>query len=155
MRIVPENSPVLLSALRSPFVVEGAPNVFIETIKRGDDNFESKSRATTIIVRLYEAFGGHAQARIRLSRYLPVIKAYTTNLLEDDESANELYTTHTDNTQIMLSLDFRAFEVKTVKLVLQEAGMFSIGSQCSLIDVVCKMCSLTCCAGDTGRLDRR
>jgi alpha-mannosidase len=134
VRTVLEASPVLLSTLRSPFVVEGAPNVFIETIKRGDDNFESKSRATTtIIVRLYEAFGGHAQARIRLSRYMPVIKAYTTNLLEDDESANELCTTHVDNAQKVLSLDFRAFEVKTVKLVLREAGMFPLGSQCSLL----------------------
>lgn len=115
VRLVPEGSPVKLWSLRPPFLVEGARNVFLETVKRGDDNFESKSRATTIILRLYEAFGGHAQARLRISRFLPVIKAYTTNLLEDDEEAYELYTTHTDNT---LNLDFRAFEVKTVKLIL-------------------------------------
>ena len=131
MRLVPGGSPVKLSSLRLPFVVEGPRNVFLETVKRGDDNFEGKSRATTIILRFYEAFGGHAQVRLRISRYLPVIRAYTTNLLEDDEGANELRTTHTDNMQMTLSLDFRAFEVKTVKLVLA-LGM----SWCFNLDVV-------------------
>jgi alpha-mannosidase len=113
----------MLSTLRSPFVVEGARNVFLETVKRGDDDFESKSEATTIILRLYEAFGGHAQARLRISHYLPVVKAYTTNLLEDDGEDDELNITRVDDTQTttaMLKLDFRAFEVKTVKLVLHE-----------------------------------
>jgi alpha-mannosidase len=80
----------MLSTLRSPFFIEGARNVFLETVKRGDDDFKSMYGATTIILRLYEAFGGHAQARLRISDCLPVVKAYTTNLLEDDREDDEL-----------------------------------------------------------------
>ncbi|KAF8228013.1 glycoside hydrolase family 38 protein [Tricholoma matsutake] len=125
VRCVPEVTDTMLSSLKSPFVVEGARNVFLETVKRGDDDFESKSKATTVTLRLYEAFGGHAQARLRISCHLSVAKAYTTNLLEDKDEDEELNIMHADDddaqtTSPVLKLDFRAFEVKTVKLVLKE-----------------------------------
>jgi hypothetical protein len=42
-----------------PFHVEGARNVIIDTVKRGeDDDFASADAPKTVIVRLYEAFGG-------------------------------------------------------------------------------------------------
>ena len=69
--------------------MEGARNVFLETVKRGEyDSFEEavnlddKSVTTTVILRLYEAYGGHAQARLLISRHLPVLKASITNLLD-------------------------------------------------------------------------
>jgi alpha-mannosidase len=75
--------------------VEGARNVFLETVKRGEDdlfeeavNLDDKS-ATTVILRLYEAYGGRAQARLLISHHLPVLKAITINLLEDEDE--ELY----------------------------------------------------------------
>jgi alpha-mannosidase len=121
---VAEGTESSLLNLKLPFIVEGARNVFFETVKRGDDNFETKSfKATTIILRLYEAFGGHAQARLRISNYLPVVRAYTINLLENGDEDNELNTMRADDAQTtaaVLKLDFRAFEVKTVKLVLAE-----------------------------------
>ena len=49
--------------------VEGATNVILETIKRGDDDDYSvsgKSKAPTVILRLYEAYGGHAKTQIRM-----------------------------------------------------------------------------------------
>ena len=116
----------MLSSFKSPFVVEGARNVFLETVKRGDDDdFGGKDRkATTVILRLYEAFGGHAQARLRISSRLPVVKAYITNLLEDEDADDELNIMRVDvdaqTTASVLKLDFRAFEVKTLKLVLKE-----------------------------------
>lgn len=107
--------------------MEGARNVFLETVKRGEyDSFEKtvdlddKSVTTTVILRLYEAFGGHAQARLIVSNHLPVLKAFTTNLMEDEDE--ELYILRSldssDSSGSALSLSFRGFEVKTVKLVL-------------------------------------
>ena len=121
-----------MSPLKSPFVIEGARNVFLETVKRGeydsfDDpvNFEHKEATSTVILRLYEAYGGHAQVKLVISDQLPVLQAFTTNLLEDDVEA--LYILHDDgngnnngNSSYggSVSMSFRGFEVKTVKLVL-------------------------------------
>ena len=107
--------------------MEGARNVFLETIKRGENdsfkevvNLDDKSVTTTVILRLYEAYGGHTQARLLISRHFPVLKAFTTNLLEDEDE--ELYVLRSsdssDDFGSTLSLCFRGFEVKTVKIVL-------------------------------------
>lgn len=50
------------------FNVSGAPNVILETVKRGDDDdFSTNSKKErTVILRLYEAFGGHAQASLNV-----------------------------------------------------------------------------------------
>lgn len=118
----------MVSSTPAPFVVEGARNVFLETVKRGEYdsleeavNLDDKSATTTVILRLYEAFGGHAQARLIVSHHLPVLKAFTTNLLEDEDE--ELYILRSSGSSdgfsgSALSLSFRGFEVKTVKLVL-------------------------------------
>jgi alpha-mannosidase len=121
----------LLSSLRSPFVVQGARNVFLETVKRGeDDNFGLKdfdwaNEATTftIVLRLYEAFGGHARAHLKIARHIPVSRAYITNLLEDE--GDELNLGRVDNSEesaAVITLDFHGFEVKTVKLVIGYHG---------------------------------
>ena len=127
VRCLPAGTTDTLSSIQSPFVVEGARNVFLETVKRGEyDSFEetvnldNKSVTTTVILRLYEAFGGHAQARLRVSGHLPILKAVTTNLMEDEDE--ELYILRSsdpdDGSGTTLSLSFRGFEVKTIKLVL-------------------------------------
>jgi alpha-mannosidase len=119
-----------MSALKSPFIIEGARNVFLETVKRGeydafDDpvNFEHKDATSTIILRLYEAYGGHAQVKLVISEHLPVLQVFTTNLLEDDVEG--LYILRADGNGNnngsyggSVSLSFRGFEVKTIKLVL-------------------------------------
>ncbi|KAI0799601.1 glycosyl hydrolases family 38 N-terminal domain-containing protein [Irpex lacteus] len=65
-----------------PFTVQDANNVFLETVKRGElDHFAF----TSIILRLYEAYGGHARATLKIAESIPVAKAYITNLLEDEE----------------------------------------------------------------------
>jgi len=113
-----------LSALESPFIVEGAPNVFLETIKRGEgDSFESTDnlgQTTTIVLRFYEAFGGHAQARVRLAGHLRVSRAILTNLLEDDGDDLALMSGGGLAGATMIKLDFHGFEVKTVKLVIAD-----------------------------------
>ncbi|KAL0956195.1 hypothetical protein HGRIS_002352 [Hohenbuehelia grisea] len=116
------SSPGQVTLFKSPFVVEGASNVFLETIKRGEDDIfgqSAKSAVTTVVLRLYEAFGGHARAQLRISSDVPVAKAYISNLLEDEEQElrvhNGGYGAPSDG---YVKLDFHGFEVKTVKLVL-------------------------------------
>jgi alpha-mannosidase len=107
----------LLSNFKSPFKVLGASNVFLETIKRGDgDKHDSE---TTVILRLYEAYGGHARVALNIGSQLSVQKAFVTNLLEDElDELNILRADDTEHTAAILMLEFRGFEVKTVKLVI-------------------------------------
>lgn len=44
---------------------------------------EEEANITTLVLRLYEAYGGHASVDLRIAPGLPVLKAYETNLLED------------------------------------------------------------------------
>jgi alpha-mannosidase len=113
-----------LTSSRPLFVVDGAPNVILETIKRGeDDDFEKKTGGTTsIVLRLYEAFGGHARAQLRLPGHIPITRVHLTNLLEDD-GGDDLRLTRSENGEsAAVLLNFRGFEVKTVKLVLGAPG---------------------------------
>jgi alpha-mannosidase len=55
--------------------VEDAPGVVLDTVKRAEDG-------DALVLRLYEAHGGRARARVRLG--LPFTGARRSNLLEDD-----------------------------------------------------------------------
>lgn len=104
---------------KSPFVIEGASNVFLETIKRGEDDDHSgqASGSTTVVLRLYEAFGGHAKAKLIISGHIPVAKASITNLLEDETEQLQIQrAVGGQGDATSLTLDFHGFEVKTVQL---------------------------------------
>ncbi|KIK72580.1 glycoside hydrolase family 38 protein [Paxillus rubicundulus Ve08.2h10] len=117
LRAVPQVSGVSPRVSKSPFWLEGSPNVFLETIKRGeDDDFGVNGTTKTVVLRLYEAFGGHGRVELRVARDVHVVNAYATNLLEDHKA--ELALAQGANRDFILKLDFRGFEVKTVKLVL-------------------------------------
>ncbi|KAG7087583.1 hypothetical protein E1B28_013537 [Marasmius oreades] len=114
--------------------VTGAPNVFVETIKRGeydtfDDTFaeNGKEPAVSVILRLYEAYGGHARALLNLGYPEDFEKVYLTNLLEDEEERLQVVRTG-DGDTVGVKLDFRGFEVKTVKIVLK-ASKFLRGGE--------------------------
>jgi alpha-mannosidase len=50
---------------QGPFSVVGARNVVLDTVKRGEeDDFSARSKHETVILRLYEAYGGAAKAKI-------------------------------------------------------------------------------------------
>lgn len=100
-----------------PFWLEGAPNIILETIKRGEDDFEPNASSTTVILRLYEAFGGHGSVKLHVGKQVPVKRAYVTNILEDTKG--ELGLVSTTGQHSTLKLEFRSFEVKTVKLELE------------------------------------
>ena len=109
---------------QAPILVHGAHNVILETVKRGDDDDHfSESGPKTIVLRLYEAYGGHTTVRLLISTSLGVEKAITTNLLEDDDGDELAFTTTVEEEanrgySHYLKLSFRGFEVKTVKLTL-------------------------------------
>jgi alpha-mannosidase len=101
--------------------LRGAPNVFLETIKRGElDHFDgghSSSHPTSIVLRLYEAYGGHARVTLNVADHVALAKASITNLLEDE--TEELCVVRSDESGSAahtIQLEFHAFEVKTVKL---------------------------------------
>jgi alpha-mannosidase len=115
------NTELLCSVATRPFTLEGPHNVFLETIKRGEhDDFSGNAPTTiSIVLRLYEAYGGHSQVRLKIASHLPVFRAFLTNLLE--EECGELSFKRTnDSGETILELDFRGFEVKTVKLIIND-----------------------------------
>ncbi|KAF7327956.1 Glycoside hydrolase family 38 protein [Mycena kentingensis (nom. inval.)] len=106
---------------QSPFNLVGASNVILETVKRGD--MDSKSGETSVVLRIYEAFGGRASAQLRIATGLGVEAAYETNLLEEvADKAKPLRLAVCGERELGLDLSFRGFEVKTVKLVVAKKG---------------------------------
>lgn len=107
---------------RAPFSVDGGHNVFLETIKRGeDDDVSATSGSTTVVLRLYEAYGGHAHIRLNIASHIDVIQASVTNLLEDKGDELNVMRTASDISDGLsgsVKLKFRGFEVKTIKLVI-------------------------------------
>ena len=74
--------PLVVSEHHGLFSVENAPNVILETIKRGDDDDHSKkAKETSVVLRLYEAYGGHAQARLRMWVFSIHSGSVSTNML--------------------------------------------------------------------------
>ncbi|KAG9101891.1 Glycoside hydrolase, 38 vacuolar alpha mannosidase [Ceratobasidium sp. 370] len=114
LRWVPDKDKGTVSGLvhKAMFSVIDAPSVILETVKRGDDDHGSEQ---TIVIRLYEAFGGHARARLNVSKKLNVSKAVVTNVLED-----ALYELEGEAGEDVVAypLKLRGFEVVTVKLVV-------------------------------------
>lgn len=106
-----------------PFSISGAHNVILETIKRGEDDDVSGSGPHTVVLRLYEAYGGHTNAKLLISTSVGVQKAILTNLLEDDHEDDLVFTAAAEEDakrgySHYIKLSFRRFEVKTVKLTL-------------------------------------
>ena len=128
VRYIPSNARApLLPTLKTPFEVHGASNVFLETVKRGDDDkYRLQDSEEMVILRLYEAYGGHGQATLKVASHISVREAYVTNLLEDEgDQLNILRADDTEHTAAVLKLDFRGFEVKTVKLVIGTKESYS------------------------------
>ena len=131
VRFVPDSAQSVASTsafVKAPFSIRGAPNVILETVKRGDDDefadvtaeHHHHQRPQTIVLRIYEALGGHAQAFLRINGAFGVAKAYSANLLEDNLEELAITRVKDDESDVEVKLNFRGFEVKTVKLVLSD-----------------------------------
>ena len=122
MRYINKDDYAPLLETKVPFYVEGASNVFLETIKRGlDDDFNSheNSAYVSVVLRLYEAFGGHAQAKLKIGGHIPFRKVTLTNLLEDESEELDV---HKDGSESFVKFKFHGFEVKTVKILVGRAS---------------------------------
>ncbi|KAF9113409.1 Glycoside hydrolase, 38 vacuolar alpha mannosidase [Mortierella sp. AM989] len=85
------------------FMLEGAKNVVLDTIKRAEDSGD-------IVVRLHEAYGGRARLRLRSS--LNIQSIHRCNILEDNEASLEYNRDSHSSEWIVM----RAFEILTLKL---------------------------------------
>ena len=126
--------------MHGPFQVKGAPNVFLDTVKRGEeDDFLTKSGSTakSVVIRLYEGLGGHAKATLFTyaltlfgyksiaesdCRDLAFQEAYLCDILERKIESIDLL--ETDGQSGQLDLHFKPFQVLTVKVVIS-AGLES------------------------------
>jgi len=103
----------------------------LETIKRGEDDNHtslistSEAGPVTIILRLYEVFGGHSRVLLKIAPYLPVAEVFVTNLLEDEEEELDITLSgdggivdDIESSRCSVTLNFRGFEVKTLKVVI-------------------------------------
>jgi alpha-mannosidase len=83
VRCAPKAGAVVVTVPRPPFVSFGRdPSVVLETLKRGDLDVDGKDDPRTIVLRRYEAFGGHASVSLQIN-VGRVVAAYETNSLED------------------------------------------------------------------------
>ncbi|KAJ1729987.1 Glycoside hydrolase, 38 vacuolar alpha mannosidase [Coemansia biformis] len=99
--------------LRPYFSVSGARNVVLDTVKVAEDDVQS------YIVRMYEAYGGHARAI--LTNRLPATEVAKVNLLEEpvnggstSEESGIRWLDHSRS----LEVQFRPFEVITLKFTI-------------------------------------
>ncbi|KAI8065635.1 glycosyl hydrolases family 38 N-terminal domain-containing protein [Gongronella butleri] len=75
-RVVPASRlPQLFPANFPKFRIEGARNVILDTIKKAEDS-------DALVLRLYEAYGGHASFRLHCN--VPMKKIVRCNILEDE-----------------------------------------------------------------------
>jgi alpha-mannosidase len=81
------------------------PNIILETVKPAEDGSDK-----AIVLRLYEAIG--TKTRTRLVTSLPIQAAFQTNMLEEVLEPLEIFTGE-------LNLEFRPFEIKTLKLTVK------------------------------------
>lgn len=106
---------------QAPFTIEGTPNVMLETIKRGENDFQddlsaqpfAEGKTKTVILRLHENMGGRGS--VKLSSRVHVTKAALVNILEDHIEELDVVTDTENDT---IDLKFKAFEIKTVQLTL-------------------------------------
>lgn len=125
-------SPSLLSSLR----IHGAPNLILDTVKRGEDD-EDVSRGElpvkkghSIILRIYDAMGGKSKGVLSWGG-LPVKSVKKINILEDEEmdlsaqmcdvdaKSDEGDDASHSNAVKGVKIEARAFEILSLKLVLE------------------------------------
>lgn len=118
------------SSLLQTFHIHGAPNLVIDTIKRGEDD-EDVSRGElpvkkghSIILRIYDALGGKSKGVLTWSDAVKVRKVVKTNALEDEIEdvgvVGEVVVDDKVEKKKGVKIEVRAFEIVTLKLVLEK-----------------------------------
>lgn len=130
------------NAIKGPYGgITGAPNVTLETIKRGeDDSFEADGQRT-VILRLFESYGGAAKVKLGV-KGLKIVKAQLVNILEEHIEDVKVHDKSGmtgdkggDDDEVSINLNFRGYEIKTVKLTLGKASKKRTDSQGSWVKI--------------------
>ncbi|KAJ1668877.1 Glycoside hydrolase, 38 vacuolar alpha mannosidase [Coemansia sp. RSA 1813] len=107
-----QNSP---SDVMACLGLSGASNVVLDTVKLAEDSSNS------VVVRMYEAYGGHARAR--LTTRLNVTAAEKTNILEEkigDLKLEPAAAAKNGGKGKSVDIQFKPFEIVTVKLSVKK-----------------------------------
>ncbi|SCV71207.1 BQ2448_2795 [Microbotryum intermedium] len=110
-------------AVPQPFKLEGTRNIMLDTIKRGEeDHFGGKGSAPqTVVLRFYEAFGGHGQ--VDVISPLAIESATICDILERDlEDVEVVQLLKSGKGMSSFKLKFRGFQVVSVKVTLATSG---------------------------------
>ena len=97
----------------SLFALDGDSAIHLDTVKKAEDSDD-------LILRLFEAHGGRAQAT--LSSAVGFRSAERTNFLEDSIGDNSGLEVVAGSSGTTLKLDLRAFEVMTIRLSQRAAA---------------------------------
>ncbi|KAI8098364.1 galactose mutarotase-like domain-containing protein [Gilbertella persicaria] len=108
-RIIPRAKMTDINDCMPHFRIENAPNVVLDTIKKAEDSND-------IIIRLYEAYGGHARARLMSSTV--VKKAIKCNILEDPLEDIPIH--HSSTLNRTFSTNLRVLDDDVLELQQQE-----------------------------------
>lgn len=113
------HSPSILNS----FHVHGAPNLVLDTIKRGEDDADVSrgelpaKKGKSVIVRIYDAMGGKSKAVLTWGA-LRVRKVVKVNALEDEVEDLSGMVVEMEGGRRGVKLEIRAFEVASYRLVL-------------------------------------
>jgi alpha-mannosidase len=114
------------SGLLSMFRIHNAPNLILDTIKRGEDDADVSrgdlpvKKGHSVILRVYDAMGGKSKGVLTWGE-LDVKKVIKVNALEDEEGEiciDEIDLKDEGEKEKGVVLDIRAFQVASFKLVL-------------------------------------
>ncbi|KAA1114831.1 Glycoside hydrolase, 38 vacuolar alpha mannosidase [Puccinia graminis f. sp. tritici] len=129
LRYAPRNisSKNLLAPVTEIFKLEGlgARNVILDTVKRGEDDtfgFHSRKPVRTVVVRLYEAFGG--RANVHLVTLVKAQEVFIVDVLERELEKVELknhqqsITDDQEPYKQVVELNFKPFQFISLKFIL-------------------------------------
>lgn len=114
--------PISLKKVLPLISFEGADNVIMSAIKRGEDDADASSGdlpikgdlSKSVIVRLFDSLGGKSKGKL-ISK-LPIARAYLVNLLEDIQEEIEVKTV---SGQSIIPVSIGRFQIASVKLILK------------------------------------
>ncbi|KAJ2723339.1 Glycoside hydrolase, 38 vacuolar alpha mannosidase [Coemansia sp. Benny D115] len=97
------------SAVDSPyFSVTGAENVVLDAVKMAEDG------SGDVVVRLYEAYGGHAKATVHTR--ISASGAVKSNIMEENNVADTLDLKTAEDGTASIAVSFKPFELVTLRL---------------------------------------
>ncbi|KAI9490397.1 galactose mutarotase-like domain-containing protein [Zychaea mexicana] len=106
-KVIPQTKTNSVSNALPKFRLEEAPNVVMDVLKRAEDSND-------IIIRLYEAYGGHARARLMCS--LPMKSVSRCNILEDEMESIQITTQPGSAVDRTFSTNLRVLDDDIVEL---------------------------------------